>query len=108
MSRFQVLVVVLCLVMNVVEGFDILVMAIAASGVAGEWHLSGLQIGLRLSSGLIGSARWSPRWRTGSAAPTDRGLPRRLHDGHGARHGEPPDSWYWPCAAWSPVSASAA
>lgn len=56
MSRFQILVVALCLVMNVVEGFDILVMAFAASGVAQEWHLSGSQIGLLLSSGLIGMA----------------------------------------------------
>lgn len=56
MTRFQVMVVALCLVMNVVEGFDILVMAFAASGVASEWHLTASQVGLLLSSGLIGMA----------------------------------------------------
>lgn len=56
MTRFQVMVVVLCLVMNVVEGFDILVMAFAASGVAAEWQLTASQVGLLLSSGLIGMA----------------------------------------------------
>lgn len=56
MTRFQVMVVALCLVMNVVEGFDILVMAFAASGVAAEWGLGAAQIGVLLSSGLIGMA----------------------------------------------------
>ena len=56
MTRYQVMVVALCLVMNVVEGFDILVMAFAASGVAAEWHLTASQVGLLLSSGLIGMA----------------------------------------------------
>lgn len=56
MSRFQIMVVALCLVMNIVEGFDILVMSFAASGVAREWELNGSQLGLLLSSGLIGMA----------------------------------------------------
>jgi benzoate transport len=56
MTRFQISVVALCFVMNIVEGFDILVMSFAASGVAREWHLNGSQIGLLLSSGLIGMA----------------------------------------------------
>ena len=56
MTKFQVMVVVLCLVMNVVEGFDILVMAFAASGVATEWSLGASQIGVLLSSGLVGMA----------------------------------------------------
>lgn len=55
MTRFQVKVVALCLAMNVVEGFDLLVMAFAASAVAAEWQLSGSQIGLLLSAGLIGA-----------------------------------------------------
>lgn len=56
MTRFQVMVVALCLIMNIIEGFDILVMSFAASGVAAEWHLSGSEIGLLLSSSLIGMA----------------------------------------------------
>lgn len=49
-------VVGLCLLINVVEGFDVLVMAFAASGVAGEWTLSESAVGLLLSSGLVGMA----------------------------------------------------
>lgn len=56
MTKYQIMVVALCLIMNIVEGFDILVMAFAASGVAREWDLNGSQIGLLLSSGLIGMA----------------------------------------------------
>jgi benzoate transport len=56
MTKFQIMVVGLCLFMNVIEGFDILVMSFAASGVATEWHLSASQIGVLLSSGLIGMA----------------------------------------------------
>ncbi|MHA6784661.1 MFS transporter [Pseudonocardia saturnea] len=56
MTRFQVMVVALCLVMNVVEGFDILVMAFAVSGVAAEWQLTASQVGVLLSSGFVGMA----------------------------------------------------
>ncbi|GAA2851157.1 MFS transporter [Pseudonocardia halophobica] len=55
-GRFQIRVILLCLVLNMVDGFDILVMAFAASGVAREWALSGSQVGLLLSSGLAGMA----------------------------------------------------
>jgi benzoate transport len=50
------MVVCLCLFMNVIEGFDILVMSFAASGVAAEWHLPAAQIGVLLSSGFVGMA----------------------------------------------------
>ncbi|MTD54302.1 MFS transporter [Amycolatopsis pithecellobii] len=56
MSRFQVTVVVLCLVINLVEGFDVLVMSFAAPGVAHDWGLSDSQVGVLLSSGLVGMA----------------------------------------------------
>ncbi|MDI3403210.1 MFS transporter [Streptomyces cavernicola] len=55
-SRFQVGVVAICLVMIMIDGFDILVMAFTASGVAREWSLNESQIGLLLSSGLVGMA----------------------------------------------------
>lgn len=50
------MVVGLCLLINVVEGFDVLVMAFAASGVADEWKLTESTVGLLLSSGLVGMA----------------------------------------------------
>lgn len=56
MSRFQIRVVGICLVLNMIDGYDILVMAFAASGVAHDWGLSGSQVGLLLSSGLAGMA----------------------------------------------------
>lgn len=59
MSRFQVLVIALCVVMNVLEGYDILVMGFAASGVVGEWGISASEVGLLISAGLIGMAAGS-------------------------------------------------
>jgi MFS family permease len=56
LTRRNIAVVGLCLLINVVEGFDVLVMAFAASDVAGEWTLSESAVGLLLSSGLVGMA----------------------------------------------------
>ncbi|PXY23762.1 MFS transporter [Prauserella coralliicola] len=56
MSGFQIRVVAICLVINLVDGFDILVMSFAAPGVAGEWALTDSQVGVLLSSGLVGMA----------------------------------------------------
>jgi benzoate transport len=55
-SRRQVLIVGLCFVINAVEGFDIFVMAFAASGVATEWGLTGSQLGALLSATPVGMA----------------------------------------------------
>ena len=59
MSRFQVLAVGLCVVLNMLDGFDVLVMAFTASEVAREWSLSGAQLGVLLSAGLVGMAAGS-------------------------------------------------
>lgn len=56
MSGFQVRVVIICLLIVLAEGYDLLLMAFAASGVAGEWSLNGSQTGLLLSAALIGMA----------------------------------------------------
>lgn len=55
-GRFQVTVILVCLILNMVDGFDLLVMAFAASGVAAEFGLNGAQTGLLLSSSLAGMA----------------------------------------------------
>lgn len=55
-SRFQVRVVAICLLLSVIDGFDILVMAFAATPVAKEWGLNGSVVGLLLSAGLVGMA----------------------------------------------------
>lgn len=59
MSRFQVRAIALCVVLNMLDGFDVLVMAFTASEVAREWGLSGARLGVLLSAGLFGMAAGS-------------------------------------------------
>lgn len=56
MSRFQWTAIAICIWLNVLDGFDVMVMAFTASHVAAEWALSGTGIGLALSAGLVGMA----------------------------------------------------
>ena len=56
MSPFQIAVVALCVIINMLDGFDVLVMSFAASSVSEEWQLSPADLGLLLSSGLVGMA----------------------------------------------------
>lgn len=59
MSRFQVVAVLICITLNMLDGFDVLVMAFTASDVQKEWGLTGAQLGILLSSGLFGMAAGS-------------------------------------------------
>lgn len=54
MSRYQWLIVTMCLFLFVIDGFDFMVMAYVASSVGAEFSLNATQIGTLLSSGLIG------------------------------------------------------
>ena len=56
MTRFQWSVIALCMVLNMIDGFDVLVMAFTASAVSAHWQLSGAQLGFLLSAGLFGMA----------------------------------------------------
>jgi benzoate transport len=56
MHRFQWTVVAVCVLLNMIDGFDVLVMAFTASSVTAEWQLTGAQTGLLLSAGLVGMA----------------------------------------------------
>lgn len=56
MSRFQWGVISLCFLINMLDGFDVLVMAFTAASVASHWSLSGIQLGYLLSAGLVGMA----------------------------------------------------
>lgn len=56
MTMFQWTAVVVCMVLNMIDGFDVLVMAFTASSVAAEWNLSGARLGFLLSAGLFGMA----------------------------------------------------
>lgn len=59
MSRYQWFVILICICLNIIDGFDVMVMAFTAPSVSAEWSLSGAQIGLLLSSGLFGMAAGS-------------------------------------------------
>src|SRR3954454_13019997 len=56
MTWFQWRAVLLCVVLNMVDGFDVLVMSFTAKPVGGEWQLTGSVLGLLLSAGLGGLA----------------------------------------------------
>ena len=59
MTPFQWSVIGLCVVLNMIDGFDVLVMAFTASAVSAHWQLSGAQLGFLLSAGLFGMAAGS-------------------------------------------------
>lgn len=54
MSRAQWLAVAACVILNMIDGFDILAAAFTAPPISREWHLLLAQTGLFLSSGLAG------------------------------------------------------
>ena len=59
MGRFQCLAIGICIILNMIDGFDVLVMAFTAASVSAEWNLNGAQVGLLLSAGLFGMAAGS-------------------------------------------------
>ena len=59
MSRFQWSAIVVCILLNALDGFDVLVMAFTAAGVSAEWKLNGAQLGVLFSAGLLGMAAGS-------------------------------------------------
>jgi benzoate transport len=56
MSGFQWLAVAICVLLNMLDGFDVMVMAFTAPHVSADWQLSGKALGLMLSAGLVGMA----------------------------------------------------
>jgi len=54
MTGYQILVVAMCVLINVLDGFDILAVAFAAPAIVREWGLTPEQTGLLLSAGLAG------------------------------------------------------
>lgn len=56
MNGFQWSVVLLCFIVSMIDGFDVLVMAFTASAVAEDWSLSGVELGYLLSAAPIGMA----------------------------------------------------
>jgi MFS transporter, AAHS family, vanillate permease len=69
MTRFQVIAVTLCVLLNMLDGYDLLAMAYTAGDVAFEMHLDATKVGVLLAAGLIGTvagalllAPWADRF----------------------------------------------
>ena len=56
MSAHQIAAISVCMGLNMLDGFDILVMSFAAPGASAEWKLNGSQLGLLFSAALVGVA----------------------------------------------------
>jgi benzoate transport len=56
MSRFQMRSVAICVGLNMLDGFDVLVMAFTGPAISADWGLTGAQLGVLLSAGLFGMA----------------------------------------------------
>lgn len=56
MSLYQWLIVGLCIVLNALDGFDVLAMAFTANSVTRDFGLNGAELGVLLSAGLVGMA----------------------------------------------------
>ena len=54
MTPFQVMAVAICLVINMIDGFDVVAIAFAAPEIAGEWSLLPTELGILFSAGLVG------------------------------------------------------
>lgn len=54
MSSAQIGAICICVLLNMLDGYDILVMSFTAAPVAKEWGLTNSELGLLLSSGLFG------------------------------------------------------
>lgn len=54
MTSFQVVVVLICVVLNMVDGFDVLAMSFTAPLVAKEWGVEPAALGVLLAAGLVG------------------------------------------------------
>ena len=59
MSMHQVVAIMVCVGLNMLDGFDILVMSFTAPGVSTDWKLSGACLGWLFSAGLMGMAAGS-------------------------------------------------
>lgn len=56
MSKFQIVVIAICFLLNMLDGFDVLVMAFTVHRISDEWGLSGTFKGMLFSFGLFGMA----------------------------------------------------
>ena len=56
MGTFQIIAVGMCVLLNALDGFDVLSISFAAPGIANEWGVDRAALGIVLSMELIGMA----------------------------------------------------
>lgn len=56
MQPLQYAVIAVCVLLNMLDGFDVLALAFSAPHISDEWALTGSQLGILLSSALFGMA----------------------------------------------------
>lgn len=56
MGRLQIIGIILCILLNALDGFDVLAISFASPGIAAEWGVDRAALGLILSMELIGMA----------------------------------------------------
>ena len=54
MTRFQLMAVAICLMINMIDGFDVLAISFIAPTIADEWALPPSELGILFSIGLAG------------------------------------------------------
>ena len=54
LTPYTLTAIAVCVGLNMIDGFDVLAMSFAASGVKADWHLLDRQLGALLSAGLVG------------------------------------------------------
>lgn len=59
MGRLQIAAIVLCILLNALDGFDVLAISFASPGIAAEWGIDRAALGFVLSMELIGMAAGS-------------------------------------------------
>ncbi|WP_394443079.1 MFS transporter (plasmid) [Sphingobium naphthae] len=56
MGRLQIAAIILCILLNALDGFDVLAISFASPGIAAEWGVDRAALGIVLSMELIGMA----------------------------------------------------
>ncbi|TXS90334.1 MFS transporter [Parahaliea maris] len=56
MNGFQIFVVVMCIALNALDGFDVLAISFASPGIAAEWSINRAELGIVLAAELFGMA----------------------------------------------------
>jgi MFS transporter, AAHS family, 4-hydroxybenzoate transporter len=54
MSKFQIIIVAICFILNMNDGIDVLIVSFSGSNIAKEWSLSKTELGYIFSAGLTG------------------------------------------------------